>query len=105
MTEYLDDQRRLVSVYRSPRREGMYLYVDRAAGLKPVPEALLNMFGTPQAAMDLLLTPARVLARAKAADVLAAIRDQGFYLQLPPQPDEEMQALIRANDKLGARQP
>lgn len=102
MTEYLDDQRRLVSVWRSSRREGMYLYVDRAEGMQRVPEPLLQMFGVPQHAMDLLLTPARTLARASAAEVLAALRDQGFFLQLPPQPDEELRRLIAANDKLSA---
>jgi len=32
----------------------------------------------------LKLTPERKLARVKAVDVLAAIADKGFYLQLPP---------------------
>lgn len=103
MTEYLDDSRRLVSVYRSARREGMYLYVERGASLDKVPEALRTLFGPPQPAMDLLLTPSRKLARANAAEVLAAIRDQGFYLQMPPQIDDEMRALANANDKLPSR--
>lgn len=103
MTEYLGDQRRLVSVFRSTRREGMYLYVDRGEGLARVPEPLRALFGTPQHAMDLLLTPARTLARVAATDVLAAIRDQGFYLQMPPQPDADMQAVMAANEKLVPR--
>ncbi|MFZ5724717.1 MAG: YcgL domain-containing protein [Pseudomonadota bacterium] len=103
MTDYLGDQRRFVSVFRSARREGMYLYVDRAEGLARVPENLRALFGAPQPAMDLLLTPGKKLARAQAADVLAAIRDQGYYLQLPPQPDDEMRALAAANNKLAPR--
>lgn len=102
MADYLDDQRRLVSVWRSSRRDGMYLYVDRAEGVQRVPEGLLQVFGAPQHAMDLLLTPMRKLARADAAEVLVAIRDQGFFLQLPPQPDAELQRLIAANHKLSA---
>ena len=99
-TEYLDESRRLVSVYRSPRREGMYLYVDRKEGLARVPDALRDLFGVPQHAMDLLLTPERTLARASAAEVLAKIRDQGFFLQMPPVIDSEARAIIDANEKL-----
>lgn len=98
--EYLDANRRLVSVFRSPRRDGMYLYVDRREGLARVPDALRELFGTPQHAMDLLLTPERALARVSAADVLAKIAEQGFYLQMPPVIDGEARAIIEANEKL-----
>lgn len=98
--DYLDANRRLVSIYRSPRRDGMYLYVDRKEGLARVPDALRELFGTPQHAMDLLVTAERKLARVAAADVLAKIAEQGFYLQMPPLPDDEMRAIIAANEKL-----
>lgn len=102
MTEYLGDARRLVSVFRSSRRDEMYLYVDRAEGTARVPQALLDLFGPPAHAMDLLLTAERKLARASAADVLAGIRERGFYLQMPPAGDEEMNAIMLANEKLAA---
>ena len=34
--------RRICSIYRSAKREGMYLYVDKAEGLERVPEALMR---------------------------------------------------------------
>lgn len=103
MTDYMrNDERRLVSVFRSKSRPDMYLYVDRQEGLARVPEALSQLFGTPVPAMDLLLTPEKRMARFSAADILAGIRDQGFFLQMPPLPDEEMNAIIRANDKLAS---
>ncbi len=74
----------ICQVYRSSRREGMYLYVDRSSGLDELPEALLATFGEPQAVMVLHLTPERRLARARAADILDSIQAQGYYLQLPP---------------------
>lgn len=98
--DYFDETRRLVSVFRSPRREGMYLYVDRKDGLARVPDALRELFGTPQHAMDLVLTPDRTLARVPAVEVLAKIRDQGFFLQMPPVLDSEARAIIDANEKL-----
>jgi hypothetical protein len=34
-----------------------------------------------------VLTPERRLARTSAAEVLRAIREQGYYLQMPPLPE------------------
>ena len=78
-------------VFRSPRREGMYLYVDRTEGLARVPEALLTNFGTPQSALVLRLDAQRRLANADAKAVLEALAERGFYLQMPPSP-------VRAGD-------
>jgi uncharacterized protein len=75
---------REVRIYRSARRQNMYLYVDAAEDLARVPEALLQQFGRQIQVMDLLLTPERRLARADAAVVLKNIDDAGFYLQMPP---------------------
>jgi uncharacterized protein YcgL (UPF0745 family) len=98
---YQHDQKRLVEIFRSPREEGLYLYVDRQEGTARVPAELLARFGQPQSAMVLLLEPTRPLARAEATTVLAQIRDQGYYLQLPPLPDLEMFAVRTSNQKLG----
>jgi hypothetical protein len=71
-------------VFRSRRNADTYLFVDHHEGFARVPEALLREFGGAERAMTLALTPERRLARAQAADVLRAIRESGFYLQLPP---------------------
>tara|TARA_R110000822_G_scaffold159476_3_gene299147 strand:+ start:7476 stop:7760 length:285 start_codon:yes stop_codon:yes gene_type:complete len=90
-------EKKICSVYRSPKEEGMYLYVDRKNDLKSVPEALLNRFGKPELAMTLVLTPEKKLARANVKRVLEMIEEQGFYLQIPPRPDEIMQELRNKN--------
>jgi len=71
-------------VYRSSRRQEMYLYVDKAEGLERVPEVLLQQFGEPEAVMLVYLDGKRRLARADADTVLKEIREQGYYLQMPP---------------------
>lgn len=93
--EYVSGDKLLCQVFKSPRKEEMYLYVDKREGLARVPEALLERFGKPLPAMVLLLTPSRPLARAETADVIATIRDKGFYLQLPPVKDEYLLDLYR----------
>lgn len=85
----------LCEIFRSPRKEEMYLYVDKRQGLEAVPDALLERFGKPQAVMTLLLDPDKPLARARSADVIAAIREKGFYLQMPPGKEPYMLDLYR----------
>ncbi len=78
----------LVEIFRSCRKEEMYLYVEKAKGLADVPEPLLKQFGEARSVMTLLLDPGRKLARAEAAEVLEKIQEQGFYLQMPPTAEE-----------------
>ena len=74
----------LCQVFRSTKKQEMYLYVDKSRGVEDVPDALLAQFGELAPVMILLLTPKHKLARADVAVVLASIQDQGFYLQMPP---------------------
>jgi uncharacterized protein YcgL (UPF0745 family) len=78
----------LCEVFKSARKEGMYLYVDKRSGLEAVPEGLVERFGKPVPAMTLVLSVDKRLGRARAADVMAAIREKGFYLQMPPAREE-----------------
>lgn len=80
-------EKKFISVFRSSRREGMYLYVERGARLEDLPEPLRQQFGKPVHAMDLLLTPERKLARADAARVLESVKEKGYFLQMPPAPE------------------
>ncbi|WP_111643268.1 YcgL domain-containing protein [Marinimicrobium alkaliphilum] len=94
----------LCQVYRSPKNEGMYLYVNKDDGLSKVPESLLARFGKPQSAMLLLVTPDKKLARVNAERLLACLDDPGYYLQLPPAPDGsdiDAQRVREQNTRLG----
>ena len=74
----------LCEIFRSSRKQEMYLYVEKSRGLQDVPEQLMTQFGAPTSVMILQLTAERKLARADTATVLASIREQGYYLQMPP---------------------
>lgn len=71
-------------VYRGAREADTYLYVARPDDLARVPAALLARLGELEAVLELDLHPQRRLARADVHEVLRALRDDGFYLQLPP---------------------
>ena len=90
----------ICSIYRSPKKEGMYLYVDKREQLERVPESLLQLFGTPEFAMTLVLHPQRKLARVDINSVLHSLEEKGYYLQMPPEQDPAMQALRHRNSKL-----
>ncbi|GED21782.1 YcgL domain-containing protein [Halomonas halmophila] len=85
----------LCDVFKSPLKEGMYLFVDKRQGLDEVPEALLERFGEPVSAMTLLLTPEKSLARTTGAAIMAAIEEKGYYLQMPPAKEEYLLDLYR----------
>lgn len=100
----LGDNKLLCEIYRCSKKEGMYLYVDKKNGLNKLPESLIKQVGKTELAMTIIITPDKKLARAKATDVLAAIKAQGFYLQMPPSVLDEAQgnsqAIAEANDFL-----
>ena len=74
----------LCQVFKSSRNQEMYLYVEKARGVEDIPDDLMIRFGEPLPVMLLLLTADHKLARADAVEVLANIKRQGFYLQMPP---------------------
>ncbi len=72
------------TVYRSRRKRETYLFLPRDADPRDLPDELLALVGRLEAVMDLELTPERRLVRADARTVMAALREKGYYLQLPP---------------------
>lgn len=72
------------AIYRSPRRDQTYLYVEKKDDFGRVPPELLNGFGQPQLAMILPLDGSKRLANADLAKVKSALQEQGYYLQVPP---------------------
>jgi len=87
------------SIYKSNKKTDTYLYVDKAEDLARVPDVLLQTFGKPEHVMTLLLSSGKKLARADAEQVMAAIQNQGFYLQLPPSEAESVAKLHAKNRK------
>jgi len=71
-------------IYRSSRKEEMYLYLAQEDDFESVPKPLLDRFGEASLVMELELHPARDLARENITKVMANLREQGFHLQMPP---------------------
>ena len=71
-------------VYRSSRKDEMYLYLPVENDFSEVPEALMSKFGNPTFVMEVELHSGRNLARADVGQVMQNLNDQGYHLQMPP---------------------
>jgi uncharacterized protein len=82
-----------VSIYKSSKKDEMYLYVahpseQEAENFEPLnalPEAVRSAFGRATFVMDLQLSEARPLARVNVLHVIDSIQSRGFFLQMPPE--------------------
>lgn len=74
----------LCAIYKSPKKEGMYLYIEKRDDFSTLPETLLALFGKPQFVMLFNLLGQKKLAQIDNQTVLEQIKQQGFYLQMPP---------------------
>lgn len=74
----------LCFVYKSLKKEGLYLYLDKKDDFSALPEALLQNTGRLEFVMEMELTSERKLAREDSVKVLAGLQEKGFFVQLPP---------------------
>ncbi|MBT3146775.1 YcgL domain-containing protein [Neptunomonas phycophila] len=93
----------ICSIYKSSKKDEMYLYVDKRDVLTAVPEELMAMFGTAIHVMDMPMKEGRKLARVDVQKVLAGIADKGYFLQMPPPKDDYMLDLFKGRPESGVR--
>ena len=77
------------AIYKGPKKIDHFLYVENEGDFSRVPQALLDVLGQLQLIMTLELGPERALAQADAEQVRTALREQGYYLQMPPRREPE----------------
>lgn len=75
-------------IFRCSKKNEMYLYVPHKDGqetlLEGLPDGLEKLTGRLEMVMELELVPGLKLARADVLDVISALEQQGYYLQMPP---------------------
>lgn len=71
-------------IYRSPRKDEMYLYLAAEDDFACLPDELLRRFGTPAKIMQISLHEDRKLAREDVTRVMENLRARGYHLQMPP---------------------
>ena len=71
-------------IYKSLKKEELYLYIKNKDDFSAVPEALLKSFSPLQFVMNLELTKDLKLAREDAGRVIESLDAKGFFVQMPP---------------------
>lgn len=74
----------LCFVYRSKKNHEMYLYLPEKDQFSAVPDSLLKLVGQVEFSFEFKLTTERKLLRYEASEVMRNLRDNGFFLQMPP---------------------
>lgn len=62
----------------------MYLYLHEEQQLQSLPEELLLLVGQLTHVMDLELSADRKLARVNVEEVIKALKETGYFIQMPP---------------------
>ena len=86
----------IVDVFKGKKKVDAYLYVEKGQSFDELPELLIQSMGELSHVMTFVLTEERKLARADAKKVLSELRENKFYLQLPPK-DPQIQMAIANN--------
>lgn len=89
-----------VSAYKSPKKEELFLYVEKGQEIDALPNELLVMFGEPQWVIDFTLDANRKMPRANPEEVIKMIERKKYYLQMPPTEVEKMGFMPAPPDKL-----
>jgi len=71
-------------IYRSNTKKGMYLYILEKDNFEKVPESLLTLLGDIDFSFEFDLSQNRKLVRAEAQEVIRNLKENGFFLQMPP---------------------
>ncbi|PKI16905.1 YcgL domain-containing protein [Colwellia sp. 12G3] len=78
----------LCAIYKSTRKTQTYLFVNKRDEFSDVPDELMKMFGTPNLVTLINLATKSKLAMADLEKVKVSLVEQGYYLQLPPPPED-----------------
>lgn len=70
-------------IYKSLKKEGLYIYVKTKDDFSEVPELLFKNFGQTEFVMELEITPTLKLAKENTEKVLLSLQEKGFFVQIP----------------------
>lgn len=89
----------LCAVYKSPKKANTYLFVKTRDEFDDVPKALMSTFGAPILVTLFNLATKDKLGFSDLTKVKSNLIEQGYYLQLPPPPEDllkEHKAMLKA---------
>jgi len=86
-------------VYKSLKKDETYIFIPEATALSDLPDELLKVLGQTEKVMTLKLTAEKKMARGTAEEVMKSIEEQGFHLQMPLNPQLDVNPLPSTNER------
>lgn len=77
----------LCAIYKSPKKALTYLFVQKRDDFSTVPDGLMSTFGVPTLVTLINLATKEKLVMADIDKVKSNLVNKGYYLQLPPPPE------------------
>ena len=72
-------------IYKSSRKDELYLYLTKKGDFSKVPQALYDSMGKePLFVMEITLSSEKPLARENVIKVMENLQNQGYHVQMPP---------------------
>lgn len=71
-------------VYKGSRKADTYLYIEHENDFSGVPQIILELMGSLELVLDIDLAKRDRLAIADIYEVRNKLREEGFYIQMPP---------------------
>ena len=81
------------AIYKTAKRDGLYLYVKQQGDFSDVPVEVMQQFPVPEHVFDLELSADRPLAREDVLVVIKNLNSQGFHLQMPPKNEDPIDTI------------
>lgn len=75
-------------VYRSEKKQGMFLYLSKKDDFSCVPESLIKLLGETTYSFEFDLSKDRKLVKVEATEVMKNMDTNGYFLQMPPPKSE-----------------
>ncbi|MET1254294.1 YcgL domain-containing protein [Aliikangiella maris] len=85
----------LASVYRSNKKDEMYLYISVKDDFSQVPESLMKIFGKPEFALQINLGKRDKLSRVDIEEVKTKLQEDGYFLQMPPSIHDNLAGILK----------
>lgn len=73
----------MVLVYRSSKKDGLYVYVLEESMLERLPDPLLKQLGSPEQALTFDLETRKTLGSENPDEVRANLNERGYHVQMP----------------------
>jgi len=87
------------AVYKSSKKDETYVFIPTDKPLSDLPAELLKVLGQAELVMTINISAEKKMARGNGEEILKSIELQGFHLQMPENPQLNVNPLPTTNER------